>query len=177
MVIYGIVGRPGARLGTAKSTVLTWLALTYEAKFGQVIRANYHIKRPNAIFIKHPRELLNVYNSFIAIDDIYRWLGFENMRAKKFSKLMAGEIRHHNNNLAWVSSRLKEYTHKSIRDHTNYFIFPLLHKPQNIVTLDVLNAAGEQIYGVLPNSIPANIVMKTWTFYNHREDVEVTDYF
>jgi hypothetical protein len=177
MVIYGIVGRPGARLGSAKSTLLTWLALTYQAKFDQKIVANYHINIKNFQFLENPRELLNLFNSFIAIDDIYRWLGFDNSRAKKLSKLMAGEIRHHSNNMAWVSSRLKEYAHKALRDHTDYFLFPLFSKATGWVTIDVLNAEGESVPGVIPRTIAPAIVRKVWTFYNHREDIKVTDYF
>lgn len=177
MVIYGIVGRPGARLGSAKSTLLTWLALTYQARFNQKIVANYHIKITDFQFLENPRELLGLFNCFIALDDIYRWLGFENSRAKKLSRLMAGEIRHHNNNMAWCSSRLKEYAHKSLRDHTDYFLFPQFHKATATVTIDVLNAEGEQIVGIVPRVISPLIVRKVWTYYNHREDVRVTDYF
>jgi hypothetical protein len=178
MVIYGIVGRPNARLGSAKSTLLTWLALTYQAKFNQKIVSNYHIKVNNFQFLEHPRELINLYNSFIAIDDIYRWLGFDNMRAKKVSKLMAGEIRHHNNNMAWVSSRLKDYVHKSLREHSDYLLFPTFNKYTGWVHIDVLDACYEEVpIGVIPRNLNPNIVKKVWSFYNHREDIAVTDYF
>jgi hypothetical protein len=175
MVIYGIAGRPNSRLGCGKSTLLTWLALTYQARFDQKICANYHINVTNFRYLENPREIIGLFDSFIALDDIYRYLGFENSRSKKLGRLMAGEIRHHNNNMAIVSSRLKEYIHKSLRDHVDYWLFPQINN--GWLVIDVLNAEGETVPGVIPRTINPAIVKKVWTFYNHREDIRVTDYF
>jgi len=176
MVIYGIAGRPNARLGCGKSTLLTWLALTHQAKFGQKIVANYHIKSPNFQYLNNPRELLNLYDCFIGLDDVYRYLGFENMRAKKLGRLMAGEIRHHQNNMAIVSSRLKEYIPKSLRDHVQYWCFPLITK-EGWLIIDVLNAEGDQVNNILPRALTPQVVKRVWRYYNHREDVQISEYF
>jgi len=174
MVIYGIVGRPKLRLGAGKSTLETWFAFVYNQKFGQTIRANYHIKKDGAIFLNNPREVLDVYNSIIVIDDIYRWLGFNNANAKKFGKLMMGELRHHNNNLVWGSSRLKDYVHPTIRQHTDYMIFPHYNKKQQTLTIDyILDAEGEVINGVIPRFFPTKLLKYLWSKYNHREDIQV----
>ena len=177
MVIYGIAGRPNARLGCGKSTVLTWLALSYCAKFNQKVAGNYHIRLKDFRYLENPRDIIGLYDTFIALDDVYRYLGFSNSNAKKLGRLLAGEVRHHNNNLALVSSRLKEYIPKSLRDHVDYWIFPLHDRRTNWITLDVLNAEGENVGGILPRALNPVIVKKTWSFYNHREDIRVTDYF
>lgn len=177
MVIYGIAGRPNARLGCGKSTVLTWLALSYKAKFNQNLAGNYHIRVSDFKYLENPHDILGLFNTFIALDDVYRYLGFSNSNAKKLGRLLAGEVRHHNNNLALVSSRLKEYIPKSLRDHVDYWIFPQFDIRTNWIVLDVLNAEGERVTGGLPRALNPAIVKKTWTFYNHREDIKVTEFF
>ncbi len=152
--------------------------MLYKVQFGQTIRANYHIKSDGAIFVSNPRELLDVYNSFIALDDLYRWLGFNNSNAKKFGKLMMGELRHHDNNLAWGSSRTKDYVHPTIRQHTDYFVFPRFDEATQTLTIDyILNAEYEEVKGVLPRFYPTSFLKYIWSLYNHREDIKVTDYF
>jgi hypothetical protein len=176
MVFYGIAGRPNFRLGNGKSTYATWLALTYQARFHQKVLANYHIKLTNFQFLDDPRQLLGVYNSFIVLDDAYRWLGYSNSNAKKLGRLMAGELRHHNNNMVIVSSRLKEYIPKSLRDHVQYWLFPLIDKNHR-VTVDVLDADGNELKGIVPHVLNPEIVKGVWSFYNHREDIKVTEFF
>lgn len=182
-MIIGITGNPRQRLGSGKTLTLTFLLWYLSQRLGYRAVGNYDVKIPNFTRITHPRELRQLDNAIIGLDDLYRWLGASggtgNIRVRKLLNIFAGESRHHSQLIIYVSSRMVDMIYANLRAHTDLFLRTAYRN--KTVYIEQFNAIGEPIparrYGVIPPILPPNVVTRVFKLYNHTADVEIIEDF
>jgi hypothetical protein len=175
-MIYGIVGHPFRRLGSGKTTILTWLALSYRLNIGMKIYTNYHLYNVPYTLLQNPKEIADLEHAFIGIDDLYRAFGGRQKSVERFTKIISGESSKAENVIAYSSSALINYVPRLLRDHTDYYIRPLFDAKSGVMYLECFNTAGvpEQ---VVPPYLPPISTAALFEYFNTKEKVKVwTDF-
>jgi hypothetical protein len=170
-MIIGVVPDPRSRLGAGKSCFAVWLISVLSEKTGKQIRSNLHLYKTDYDFIENYDDLIDLHNSAILIDDIYRAIPAGKMA--KAIRYFTGTIRHHNNDLIYTSSRLIDYVNKSFRLHTNIFAQVLHDAKTDTIRIAYSDQIGRGIKGFLPNYLPPEIVREVYNRYDTNEDVNI----
>lgn len=173
-MIFGIIGSQANRLGSGKTLSAVWLALYIAKKQGLTIYSNIHLFGIKYVYIKHPRELIDVKKAVVILDDIYRWTNAyrSSFHINGLVGIIAGESRKRQAHYIYTSARLVGGVHKGLRDLTDFYVVPTYYKKEKMLEVTTYDGT-EQPLQILPRLIPPNVVIRLFKYYDTYERVPI----
>jgi hypothetical protein len=176
-MIVGVTGDPRQRLGCGKSLFAVWLTSTKHEQLKMPIYSNVHLFKTEYNFLEGYNDIIDLTNSIIILDDIYRVFLGKEAKIKKVTQVFSGTSRKDENYIIYTSSRLIDYVQKSLRLHSDLIVKPSFDTRTNILRIRTFDSIEQEIRGAFPAYLPANIVKEVFTRYDTKEKVKIWDIY